>query len=150
MAGPSSWHCDGCGTAVTADGGVLAFRTQTQMPYAADGFQILHASCRPAAGSEVGTVRLAACLDRDGLSLLLSFLSAGPGRVGEPGPAVQDLDEFVDVIRRLHVPYYEQARRRFGDPHVRHALQRADRVGPYQSSDLRRLAQDRPESAVHR
>lgn len=148
MAGPSSWRCDGCGTAVAADGGVLAFRTQDQLPYAVGGFQILHGTCLPPTGSEVDTVGLAACLDRDGLSLLLAFLSAGPGRSDEPGPAVQDLDEFVDLIRRLHVPSYETARPRFGEPLVRAALRQADRVGPYQSTDLHRLARGRPGSAA--
>ncbi|WP_420121434.1 hypothetical protein [Nakamurella sp.] len=169
---------------MAADGGVLAFRTQAQEPYATGGFRILHGGCVPPAGSRTGgpagtspgpasdssmgtspdcafgssldappdsrldtpfdtpfdTVELAACLDRDGLSLLLAFLSAGPGRPGEGGPAVQDLDEFVDLIRRLHVPYYEPARDRFDDPAVREALRRGDRVGPYQSPELRRLA----------
>lgn len=150
MAGPGSWRCDGCGTAVAADGGVLAFRTQEESPYAAGGFQILHGTCLPATGTPVGTVGLAACVNRDGLSLLLAFLSAGPGRADEPGPALQDLDEFVDLVRRLHVPYYEPARTRFDEPPVREALQRADRVAPYQSAELRRLARDRPGSAAHR
>lgn len=149
MSAPSSWRCDGCGTVVTADG-VLAFRTQQQAPYAVGGFRILHDTCLPPDEPEGGAVGLAACLDRDGLSLLLAFLSAGPGRSGEPGPAVQDLDEFVDVIRRLHVPYYEPARPRFDEPDVRGALRQADRVGPYQSAGLRGLAPDRPEAAAHR
>lgn len=161
---------------MSADGGVLAFGTDEQHPYAAGGFQILHAACLPAAGApapapgrdavgtrtdratgpstdpapgrSINTVALAACLDGDGLSLLLAFLSAGPGRPGEGGPAVLDLDEFVDVVRRLHVPYYEPARVRFDDPPVRAALRRADRVGPYQSTELRRLAPDRSGSAA--
>lgn len=143
MAAPSSWRCDGCGTVVAADGGVLAFRTQPHPPYSSGGFMILHASCLGPVEAEYGTVQLSACLDRDGLSLLLAFLSAGPGRPDEPGPTVQDMDEFVDVIRRLHIPFYEPARPRFDDPPVRRALRRADRVSPYQSTALRRLAHDR-------
>jgi hypothetical protein len=141
VTGPTSWRCDECATAVTADGGLLAYRTQPQPPYAAGGFRILHASCRAPNDAELATVRLAACLDRDGLSLLLGFLSAGPGRCPEPGLTVDDIDEFVDLIRRLHVPFYEPARRRFGEPHVRRTLLRADRAGPYQSPALRRLLQ---------
>lgn len=36
---------------MSADGGVLAFGTDEQHPYAAGGFQILHAACLPAAGA---------------------------------------------------------------------------------------------------
>lgn len=142
MAGPTSWWCDSCATAVTADDGLLAFRTQEQPPYAARGFSILHVRCVTTDIGELGAVRLAACLGRDGLSLLLAFLSAGPGRPDEPGPAVHDIDEFVDAIRRLHVPFYELARRRFGDPRVWRTLRRADRASSYQSPALRRLARE--------
>lgn len=126
---------------MAADGGLLAFRTQPHAPYAAGGFRILHASCREPDDAELATVRLEACLDRDGLSLLLGFLSAGPGRRPEPGLTVADVDEFVDLIRRLHVPFYEPARRRFGEPHVRRTMLRADRASPYQSPALRKLVQ---------
>lgn len=146
MAGPTSWWCDGCATAVTSDDGLLAFRTQAQPPYATGGFLIMHGRCVTADNGEFGTVRLAACLGRDGLSLLLAFLSAGPGRPDEPGPAVHDIDEFVDAIRRLHVPFYESARRRFGDPRVRRTLRRADRASSYQSPALRRLTRETASS----
>ncbi len=126
---------------MAADGGLLAFRTQPHAPYAAGGFRILHVSCREPDDAELATVRLEACLDRDGLSLLLGFLSAGPGRRPEPGLTVADVDEFVDLIRRLHVPFYEPARRRFGEPHVRRTMLRADRASPYQSPALRKLVQ---------
>lgn len=143
MAGPTSWRCDACATPVTADGGVLAYLTQGRPPFASGRFRILHAPCGMAEDAELVTVRLSACLDRDGLSLMLAFLSAGPGRRDETGPTVDDVDEFVDVIRRLHVPFYEPARLRFGEPQVQRTLRRADRASPYQSAALRSLVQER-------
>lgn len=125
-----------------AQDGVLAYRTQPHPPFAAHAFRIVHVTCHSVGDTELCTVGLAACLDRDGLSLLLAFLSAGPGRRDEPGLTVHDIDEFVDVVRRLHVPLYEPARARFGDPAVRAALRHSDRAGPYQSPALRRLLRD--------
>ena len=52
-----------------------------------------------------------------------------------------DNDEFVDLIRRLHTPYYEQARERFTDPQIARALSRDDRWHPYRPANLRRLAE---------
>jgi hypothetical protein len=139
MAGPTAWRCDACMRSVTGDDGVLTFRTQTRPPYATHAFRILHATCHRAEDDEHSTIGLTACLDRDGLSLLLAFLSADPGRPDEPGLTIGDLDEFVDVVRRLHVPFYEPARSRFDEPQVEQSLRRADRVSPYQSPALRRL-----------
>lgn len=131
---------------MTADRGVLAFVTQAQPPFSVHGFEILHETCLTEPDAEPDAIRLSACLDRDGLSLLLSFLSAGPGRPDEPGLVVSDLDEFVDVIRRLQVPFYEPARARFGEPEVCASLRGADRASPYQSPSLGRLTHNRAEA----
>lgn len=50
------------------------------------------------------------------LAMLLSWLSHGP-LVGpsETMPEVHDFDEYVNLVRRLHTPYYEEARGRFSD-----------------------------------
>ena len=42
---------------------------------------------------------------------LLSFLDEGP--IHDPeysGPRAKDIREFVDIVRRLTIPYYEEAR----------------------------------------
>lgn len=49
------------------------------------------------------------------MSRLLSFLDAGPYH--EPdykGPRVRDLRGFVEIVRRLTIPYYEEARLYWG------------------------------------
>jgi hypothetical protein len=50
-------------------------------------------------------------LGPDGLVEMLAFLDPGPYHVPKfDGPRVRDVREFVEVFRRLHVPYYEEAR----------------------------------------
>jgi hypothetical protein len=44
------------------------------------------------------------------MPLLLSFLDVWSSREGCAGPWVQDAREFVELTRRLTVPYYEEAR----------------------------------------
>lgn len=137
---PTAWRCDLCAGEVHRDGGLLTFRTQQEPPYSVHAFRIVHATCGSAGAGEVAGEPLAACVDQDGLSLLLAFLSAGPGRRGDPGLAVSDIDEFVDLVRRLHVPFYERARHRFGDPQVERSMRLTDRARPYQTPALRPLA----------
>jgi len=62
----------------------------------------------------------------EGLTYLLTFLSSGPDNVGgKKGqlPIGKNLDGYVDFVRRVQVPYYEEARLTFRDPeyleHVR-------------------------------
>ena len=56
-------------------------------------------------------------LGPDGLQYLLAMLDVG--RILDPSaerlPAITDLPSFVEVFRRLHIPYYEEARLYFGD-----------------------------------
>jgi len=51
-------------------------------------------------------------LGPDGLQILLAMLDRG--RILDPNaerlPAIPDLPSFVEVFRRLHIPYYEEAR----------------------------------------
>ncbi len=47
-----------------------------------------------------------------GIAMLLSFLDLGPlhDPDGENVPRLEDLREFAELMRRLVVPYYEEAR----------------------------------------
>jgi hypothetical protein len=76
-----------------------------------------------------------------GLTDLLSFLSCGPiGRErGRPSSASVDMDEFVDLVRRLHVPYYEEARQYFKDPDILSDFPDDIEVYPYLPDTLKEI-----------
>jgi hypothetical protein len=136
---PTAWMCDTCGDQVSVDEGVVSSQTLSEEPFLATAFRIVHdPGCLPSS-TDVVTVDLHSHLGADGLALLLAYLSAGPGRTAQPGIAVADMDSFVDLIRRLQTPHYEQARQRFTEPRVAAALRRADRWAPYRPAALRQL-----------
>jgi hypothetical protein len=133
---PASWFCDTCDGQVTdpADGLVI-WRDPSQGGggRAFHDFKIVHKGrCDPQV--EAGytlSLGLGRFTGPDGLTLLLSWLSAGPLQGGgRPRIAPQDLDSYVDLVRRVQVPGYEQARRRFGDPGVRKRYAASDETLP--------------------
>lgn len=137
------WTCDTCGHDVSSTTGLLAFQNQPKEPFLAYHFRIVHTSGCLADGQDLVIDNLNNYLGADGLDTLLAYLTAGPGRPGEQGIAVCDVDEFVDLIRRLHSPYYEEARTKFGDPLVAKTLNDDDRWHPYLPSNLQRIAEHR-------
>lgn len=135
------WRCDTCHQDVSAANGSLTFRNQFEEPFLAHDFRIVHTDgCRPSCDTSSAD-SLNIYLGADGLGGLLAYLTAGPGRPGEPGVAVRDMDEFIDLIRRLHIPYYEQARTEFSRPRILEMLKNDDRWNPYRPANLRRMAE---------
>jgi hypothetical protein len=137
----SRWICDNCSLDASSSNGVLSFLTESTPPFLAYEFRIIHASGCQSDNDEAVTEELHTYLGADGLAKLLAYLTAGPGRAGEQGIAVRDVDEFADLIRRLHTPYYEQARRRFRVPVMAEALRTDDRWHPYLPAKLRIIAE---------
>lgn len=74
-----------------------------------------------------------------GLAWLLALLSPGPFRGGALNRIV-DLDTFVDLVRRLQTPYYEEARTRFPERAVIDDLAGANEVWPHTPAVLKRIA----------
>lgn len=113
------WYCDTCG-------GVIAEPHLGYVIWKMDdegrncGFKVIHQSiCDRKGYSLSGDIK--SFLGEDGLNHLLSFLSIGPikTRLREKNVCeVADLDEFVDLMRRMQLPFYEEARRRFSDEDV--------------------------------
>jgi hypothetical protein len=152
------WTCDTCGERVSDPARALVV---WQVGHAGeDGpslyreFRIVHKTfrnepdprdCDP--GNEGGfthSLELDNFLGADGLTRLLSFLSAGP-LIG-PGRsriAPEDLDGYVDLVRRLQVPDYERARPRFGDESTLNWLSDANEIAPYTTDMLGRIADGR-------
>ncbi|NNN07924.1 MAG: hypothetical protein HKL85_01870 [Acidimicrobiaceae bacterium] len=145
MTGP--WICDMCGGEIDNAGVVRGedpgkgYVIWQEDAGVARNFKIIHQG-----RCDNDQFELSVALDRflgdDGLAYLLSFLSLGPVILrGAPemrnNPRVADLDEFVDLIRRLHTPGYEQSRRHYRDDTVLDDLEGANEAFPYSSDGIR-------------
>jgi len=90
--------------------------------------------------------QLSNSLDRflgvNGLTVLLSFLSLGEIKINLGGSSsikVKNMDEFVDFVRRLQTPLYEEARPKFEDQSVLAAHSDSNEVYPYLLDSLDRI-----------
>jgi hypothetical protein len=118
------WLCDGCGEVIESpEQGCLEWLWNEDDDSKAHCFRIVHLdSYSPHKSSphcyhyEDQWNRADGRLDRyvggGGLTTLLAFLDHDSCTVST-GPRVTDVRELVEIIRRLHVPYYEEARRHF-------------------------------------
>jgi hypothetical protein len=62
-------------------------------------------------GESENDIDLPCLVGRNGLGTLLTHLDPGAFHSNDyHGPDVSNIREFVDVIKRLHIPYYEEAR----------------------------------------
>jgi hypothetical protein len=85
---------------------------------------------------------LGECLGIDGLTTLLSWLSEGPvDDSGHHDVVPEDLDGYVDLVRRLQTPFYEEARRKFRNSEVRQELAGVNPIYPYTLDRLRWVAE---------
>lgn len=158
-----TWTCDTCGEAVTgtpADG-LVVWRDRwpdnpieylqqdpppTALPEMYD-FRIVHnngngtRSCDPGADQGfISNLPLERFLGADGLTMMLSWLSVGPIK-GGGGSRISDTDQLVDFIRRVQIPYYEQARMHLDAPETRDMLGDANEYRPYMTDVLRDIAE---------
>lgn len=129
------WYCDQCGEPVTAEDGYVIWDSQGT----AHDFRIIHQSRCDDERLHSSTA-LKRLLGPDGLTHLLAWISYGPLKPGPESPRttpnVADLDEYVDLIRRLQVPYYEEARRRFQHPDLQDNTSDWNEVSPYLTEEL--------------
>ncbi len=113
------WTCDTCGQLIpNPEAGVLEWFATSDN--ARSGFRIVHQATHSPRGPDgacgyadrpgKAEVSLAVLAGEVGMPLLLSFLDVSSSREGCAGPWVQDAQEFVELTRRLTVPYYEEAR----------------------------------------
>lgn len=138
---PCSWYCDTCGGQITnPEEGYVTWNVDEQ--HHEHGFVIIHKiGCdderRPSG------VPLADLVGFDGLTRLLSFLSVGPLRADDEhptDPSITNIDEFVDLIRRLQLPFYEEARHHFANSGVREAMSDANEYAPYMQKMLEKIS----------
>lgn len=119
----TQWRCDECGEVVSAEDGYVIWNR-----FNAPDFQfrvIHHVKCDNNAFPS--SLALSSLLGPDGLAKLTSWLSYGPPN-SQPGlPSRQEcagdypippLDAWVDLMRRLHLPRYEESRPLYFRPWV--------------------------------
>jgi hypothetical protein len=146
-----SWICDTCSEPITDPTRALVVWRSDADSYTYSDFLIVHKTFRDRANprycdpeAEAGytmSLDLDRILGVNGLTMLLSWLSYGPLKGGGGSRiAPSDLDAFVDLVRRVQVPNYEQARPRFRDEHTRHYLDDANEYYPYLPEVLERVA----------
>lgn len=149
-----SWICDTCEGPVGTNG-ILVYQSD------ADGkafdFKIVHKasdsprdrSCDPQYAGDPrygASVDISSLVGTDGLAYLMTYLSAGPLIVdGDPSTdrvGVADMTAFVDLVRRVQTPYYEEARRRFADDDVINRFADSNEAYPYMQYALRDLVDE--------
>lgn len=136
---PEYFTCDCCNHPIReVYEGVVALRRDLE---GVAKLELVHRKC---AGDvfHYDVFELSSLLGEEGLTRFLSLLSPGMIRVAYDGPsqcAVQDLDEYVDLGRRLYVEHYEAARRHFGDPRLYASLPVVDDDMPYVPDTLEEI-----------
>jgi hypothetical protein len=111
------WICDECGTVVTVDDGTVLWNRahpgDGQLPAFHTDFVIVHNKCDKNESTRLQSLHLDELVGPKGLMRLTEMLSGGPFQQGMTYLPNPDYKSYVDLFRRLHVPYYEEARRFF-------------------------------------
>lgn len=109
------WYCDKCGEIVTEEEGYIEWFSESAAkgrPQASE-FKIVHnkSQCKIHSDKLQNTLPITSFLGPDGLVRLFSFLDIGPIVDKEnSGSKIKNMREFVELMRRLHIPHYEEAR----------------------------------------
>jgi len=136
----TKWYCDVCGNKIEDinEGYVIWKSTKELKSYS---FKIVHtAKCD--LKDHKASNELKRFLGDKGLAYLLSKLSIGPimGYTNQESfCGVADFDEFVDFIRRVQTPFYEQARCHFSNEDVLDEYCDANEYLPYLPEKLKNI-----------
>lgn len=134
-----SWYCDVCGETIqNSNDGYVIWKTQ---PNAHD-FKIIHQVKCDLKGDYSASAALDDFLGDDGLAYLLTQLSCGlvAKNIGRPSHCdITDFDEYVDFIRRVQTPLYEEARRHFSKLNLLSDYSDANELLPYTQSELQHI-----------
>ena len=136
----SIWYCDHCGKPISeARTGYIIWRSDGKKSH---DFRIIHQNICDNK-SFGASMHLSHFLGVDGMTRLLAFFSAGKLRADNAKDinrsAIDETDNFVDLIRRLQIPYYEEARRYFGCSEVWDDFYDAGEDTPYTPESLKRI-----------
>lgn len=141
------WICDSCGQVIkSADDGYVEWLVESEESSFSSqyGFKIIHSGEECTCYSQEDISFIDAPLEfflRDkGYLNILNFLDIGPLLMREyKGPRVKNLREFVEFMRRLTVPYYEEARLYFDNLHTDEHFVLDDSI--YQQENLIKIIQ---------
>jgi hypothetical protein len=135
----SQWKCDVCGGVVTVDDGYVVWDAPASPNHS---FQIIH-KVKCDRNDRKSNMPLSYFLGPDGLAVLTSMLSYGIVHTtnrSESAPPVPELNQFVDFLRRVQIPGYEEARDWLQSREAYDDLNDANEVYPYVQSSLSRYA----------
>jgi hypothetical protein len=112
------WICDTCGDKLVAEDGWIEWLDPVDQHQGPHAFRIVHwgGPCyKHENHSACSDSHLDEFLGFDGLQKFLAMLDVGRilDPLGNAIPRLPELRSFSDVIRRLHIPYYEEARLHF-------------------------------------
>jgi hypothetical protein len=135
------WICDVCGKLIeTPEDGYVIWSDDKNSHYA--DFKIIHqGQCDKTPTS--GSMSVPEFLGDNGCSNLLSFLSKGLIRVNHTevpstiSPA--NIDDFVDLFRRLQTPFYEEARIHFDNSELFQEFREENDRYVYSEKNLRQI-----------
>ncbi len=133
------WYCDVCGNPIEhLKDGYLIWSAEGPS-FKDHSFRIVHHS-RCALQDHTHAAPLSDFVGVDGLAHLLGLVSLGALRRSSM-MGVKDMNEWVDLVRRLHTPHYEEARRRFDDEELRDQYSRSTSAAPYLQRSLLSMLQ---------
>ncbi len=133
------FKCDVCGQIIARpEVGWVEWLAGPTHGTKAHGFRIVHNSnrCQYPSSGRVHDIHLTHLLGPDGLATLLALVSPG-GRSGNREDGVESLEEWGELVRRLQIPYYEEARQYWSDAEADGYFTGKGKHAPYRQVTLR-------------
>lgn len=135
------WYCDVCGKPINDVNEVLLIWKSDKNMKDYD-FKFVHKATNEKRGCDMesypSNMHLSEFLGLDGMAYLMSFLSHG-NAIRKNGNSIKNLDEFIDVIRRIQTPYYEEARRYFHTEKTQRLIEGCNEYYPYTQNILKKI-----------
>lgn len=132
------WYCDTCQEPILeAKRGMVVWEVRRDLSLA--NFEIVHQGKQCDTHRDWSSWHLNEAIGPDGQESLLSFLSDGKFRGNNSRNRIADMDQFVDLFRRLQTPGYEEARRYLGSPSVVDAFSDSHEYAPYTPHGISRV-----------
>lgn len=135
LAPLKQWICDTCREVITSPGdGWVEWRMRDLRT---EGFRVVHHSNKCQDQVANADLPLEEFLGEHGLIVLLSLVDPGAHFVEEwKGPYVSNLREWVELVKRLQVPYYEEARQHFPEMSAEGFMSDTNEVALYLPDNL--------------
>lgn len=143
------WYCDSCDEVIKCPkDGYVIWHGERDDQYRAFGFRIIHHAPKspgyPERSCDPGSMSSLALPDMVGpVGLIRALARIDRGRSHETedygGPHVRSLPEWCELVRRLHVPYYEEARRYWDEAEADGFIGDASEVRVYMEDFLKEL-----------